>query len=362
MMGVSHLLVSSTATSLLLGTANPVVLTIGAIAGLLPDVDISTSPAGRVIPWLSHWLEKRFPHRSCTHSFVASLVVALLSYPWIFFFGSNFIAKIHALNIGYLFGWLIDAFTVAGVEMFWPSTIRFVCPNNRHLRLKSGSSAEYALLIVLVALALVIFNINTHGGILTQFNRLIATPAGVEQIYNSSGANHLIIARIEGVLAGNRTKVEGDFLVIQTLGLGFLVRDATGKIYKAGNEADCQIITQRITANVGNPAMTFIETITFDEDGVNEKLEAFARPGALNFLTGEITLDDPDGVSITLDPYQFATVRTTETGVKLESAPVEYVRSVIGDSFATGQLSIRRIITNGKTTTNTSSQTESKEK
>ena len=72
MLGISHLLISGTATSLLLGTASPTMIAVGAIAGLLPDIDISTSPAGRVLPWISRFFESRMPHRSCTHSLVAS--------------------------------------------------------------------------------------------------------------------------------------------------------------------------------------------------------------------------------------------------------------------------------------------------
>ncbi|MEH2279559.1 MAG: hypothetical protein V7K40_33495 [Nostoc sp.] len=50
MLGISHLLISGTATSLFLGTANPAVITTGAITGLLPDIDI-------LVPTLkSSWL------------------------------------------------------------------------------------------------------------------------------------------------------------------------------------------------------------------------------------------------------------------------------------------------------------------
>lgn len=90
MMGWTHLVVSATTTSLILGTANPAIITVGAVCGLLPDVDISTSAAGKVLPWVSHWLERRFPHRSCTHSLFASGVVATVTYGSVFLFGGNF--------------------------------------------------------------------------------------------------------------------------------------------------------------------------------------------------------------------------------------------------------------------------------
>jgi inner membrane protein len=134
------MVVSATATSLLLGTANPAVVAFGALAGLLPDVDISTSFAGRVFPWMSNWLERRFPHRSCTHSLVASSAYATVVYVVsVFVFQGKFLEFAHAITIGYFFGWFIDAFSKSGVEMFWPSPVRCVCPGNRNFRLATGS-------------------------------------------------------------------------------------------------------------------------------------------------------------------------------------------------------------------------------
>lgn len=239
--------------------------------------------------------------------------------------------------------------------MLWPSSVRCVCPGNRHLRLRSNSNAEYGLLIVLVAIALVVFSINTRGGLLTQFNRLIASPSGVEQIYNQSGATHLITAHITGVRAGDRTKVKGSFLIIQTHGQGFIVRSGDGQMYKAGASGDCQMITERITATVGAAAITNIESLMLEDDELSEKLAPLMRSKALNFVSGEISVDDLDGIALTSDPYQFPFMRKTETAIKLEAAPLKYVIEKMGDQFATGQLSIRSITTNGKTATNASS-------
>jgi inner membrane protein len=53
-------------------------------ASLLPDVDLPTSKLGRVLFWLSTRLEKRFGHRTMTHSFIALIVLALLASPLLF--------------------------------------------------------------------------------------------------------------------------------------------------------------------------------------------------------------------------------------------------------------------------------------
>jgi inner membrane protein len=50
-------------------------------ASLLPDADLPTSKLGRALFWLSTRLEKRFGHRTLTHSFIAIAAVALLVSP-----------------------------------------------------------------------------------------------------------------------------------------------------------------------------------------------------------------------------------------------------------------------------------------
>lgn len=344
MLGISHLLISGTATSLLLGTASPTIIAVGAIAGLLPDIDVSTSPAGRVLPWVSSFFESRMPHRSCTHSLVASGIVAAVGYG-VALFNPRLINLVHALNVGYFFGWFADVFTRGGVEMFWPSPVRCVCPGNRDLRLRTGSNAEYFVLVLLIAIALAIFNINNSGGILTQFNRLIASPSGVQHIYNESGSTHLIKANIKGVRTTDRSRVVGQFLIIQAQGTGFLVQADDGRIYKASTEPDAQIFLEEITADVGKPAITNIEAIFLEDEPIGAALEKFNRTGAMVFISGQLSFDTLDGVALPRDPYQFAFIRASDSTVTLEAAPLTIVQSKLGEEFATGQLQVRIIST-----------------
>ena len=347
MLGISHLLISGTATSLLLGTASPTIIAVGAIAGLLPDIDISTSPAGRVLPWVSTFFETRMPHRSCTHSLVASGAISIVGYGFALF-NPSFINLIHALTIGYTFGWFADVFTRGGVEMFWPSPVRCVCPGNRNLRLRTGSNAEYFVLVVLIAIALAVFNINNSGGVLTQFNRLIASPSGVQHIFNESGSTHLIKANIKGVRTSDRSKVNGQYLIIQALGTGFLVQGDDGRIYKASSETDAQIYLEEITADVGKPAITNIEALTLEDEPIGQAIAKFNRTGAMVFISGQLSFDTLDGVKLPRDPYQFSYIRATDTSITLEAAPLAIVQSKLGEEFATGQLQVRVINTSSQ--------------
>ena len=294
------------------------------------------------------------PHRSCTHSLLASAVVATVAYSVAYAGSSRFLNLAHAVSIGYFFGWFADCFTRGGVEMFYPNPVRCVCPGNRNLRLRTGSNAEYFVLMVLVAIALAVFNINNSGGLFTQFNRLIASTSGVQHIYNDSGSTHLIKANIKGVRTSDRAPVMGNYTIIQSHGSGFIVQSATGEIYKAGTEADAQILVEEITADVGRAAITNIESLTLEEEEIRAALAPFNRTGTMVFVSGQLSIDDPDSAGLTADPYQFSFIRQAGESVTLEAAPLPIVTSRLGEQFATGALQIR--IINAQTTTNTSFQ------
>lgn len=344
MMGITHMTIGATATSLILQSANVTLVAAGAVATLLPDVDTSRSPAGRVFPWISRWLEGRFPHRSCTHSLVASGVIALSTYPAALWLNLP-LGLIHAVNIGYFAGWFADMFTRNGVEMLYPSSTRWVVPGNRNFRLSTNSPAEYGLLVVLMAIAVFCFNVNANGGIMTQFNRLIASPTGVEQLYNQKGSNHLMVAHLKGVRASDKAPVQADFWIIQSHGEGFIVQGADGAIYKAGTEPDVQIIAEKITADAGSVAAITIDPVKLNDQEVLATLEPFNRPGVMVFVTGQITIDDPEGLAETLfvDPQQFPFIRAAGASATLELAPLAIVQQVLGEQFATGQLAIKSI-------------------
>jgi inner membrane protein len=344
MLGISHLLISGTAASLLLGSADPVVIAVGAIGGLLPDIDVSTSPAGRLFPWVAGYFESTMPHRSMTHSIIASAVVAIASYS-----AAIFIPKLlpiaSALTIGYTFGWFADVFTRGGVEMFWPSPVRCVCPGNRNLRLKTGSNTEYFILCVLVAIALSIFSINNNGGLFNQFNRLIASTSGVVQIYNQSGSTHKIMANIRGVRSIDRVKIDSQFLIIKEIGQGFIVLDEKdNKLYKASTESDAQIIVEQITADIGKPAITTIENIFLDDEPVGGAIAKYKRTNSMVFVSGQLSVDDYDTSVLPRDPYQFKFIDASPTNINLEAAPLEIVMKYLGDEFSTGSLQIRSIV------------------
>ncbi len=210
------------------------------------------------------------------------------------------------------------------------------------------------MLVVLVAIALAVFNINNSGGLFTQFNRLIASTSGVQHIYNESGSTHLIKANIKGVRTSDRAPIMGNYTIIQSHGSGFIVQSSTGEIYKAGTEPDAQILVEEITADVGKPAITNIESLTLEDEELGSAIARFNRAGAFVFVSGQLSIDDPDSAKLASDPYQFSFIRAAGASVTLEAAPLDAVTYRLNEQFATGQLQIR--IINAQATTSSNSQ------
>jgi inner membrane protein len=336
MMTITHLLFSATATGATLGTTQPEILLTGAIAGLLPDIDISTSPIGRTLTPVSRFLEKRFSHRSATHSLAASALLGVISYGLALKLPIN-INFIHALNIGYFAGWFLDCFTKSGVEAFYPMPIRCVCPGNRNLRISTASPPEYWLVVILAAIAIWLFQVNDSGGLIKEFNRLIAAPSGVTEIYNEKGGTNIIYANIQGVYASDRTPVKGRYPILGAVGNDFII-ETDETLQKAGNDPDSTIITQRITGEVGETAIIETQAIALNEDDVSP-LTKFDS----GYLSGIIQIDDPESLQLLPNPREYQAVQLSGNTIALSYAPIQKVKSLLSDQLLTGNLSIKVI-------------------
>lgn len=337
MMTITHLVTSSLAVGLGLGTTQPEILLLGAIAGLLPDIDISTSPIGRILTPISTFLEKRMAHRSATHSLIASGILGVMSYGLAFKFGLP-INYVHALNIGFFAGWFLDVFTKSGVEMFYPLPVRCVCPGNRNLRISTASPQEYWLIVFLVAILIWIFNINSNGGLIAEFNRLIAAPSGLLELYNDKGGNHEIIAEVEGVYAGDRSPVKKSFRVLGVVDNDFIVQDDTGELQKAGNDPDSTIITKRINGKSGETVKTSVENVSFLDDDINLLLP-YANKEA--YLIGSLSIDDPSEIIINPHPKQYQSVALSGNTITFSYTPIIEAVTLLQNQIITGSLSIK---------------------
>ena len=189
-----------------------------AVASLAPDVDLPTSKVGRLLFWLSVPLERRFGHRTITHSVVGMLTVALIASPlwWV-----------RPLYFWCVLGgtwshlW-IDMLNVRGADLFWPSPIRVVAPGNRNWRLEVGSKAEMMLLSALLLLTVALYPLS-HLGFRDALQAVVRSfDISVEQYQRQIGTHWY---DLDLVASDNLTlaRVEGRFPIIGTWKGGFVI-------------------------------------------------------------------------------------------------------------------------------------------
>jgi inner membrane protein len=347
MMTLSHLAVSGLMTATILGSSSPIVIGVGAIAGLLPDVDIGKSPAGRILFPISRFLEKRFPHRSCTHSIVASLFIAAGVYG-LAYAGILHIKLAHAILIGYTAGYLADLITKSGIQLFYPASLKCVVPGNRNLRLSTGSNWEYAILIFIIGLFVLTLNINTRGGMAFTFNEILATPRGVQELLDRKGGTHQIIALVEGVRTFDRSRVKESFVVLDQKDAGtFIVHpvNRSSELYQVSNrpESDRQIFSERITASVGQRIKTQVQFVRFEDEEIRPKLVALTQVAADIYLTGSIAIEDADELKIEIDPQHYPFMVKRGGKLELDRCPLEKLIDISNDLWGTGQLTVKTI-------------------
>ena len=338
MMAITHAAIAAAGTSLILGTASPLSLGLAILGSQLPDIDTSTSLIGQILFPISHWIEDRFPHRSITHSllatgfiFVFSLLLGHYLFGEIWFF--------IAFPLGHLLSCFSDCFTRQGVQLFYPYPAWAISVSNPRRRLKTGSAGE--LWVLAGAIALLIVGIYlSDGGITQKVSQQLGLKDGLIEVYNKNASTHNVYAEITGVKASDRSPISGKFLILGTEGSEFIVTDGEG-IYKTSE----QIIPSKLNTTVGDTATTVIQTLTFnDEDAVSSlvQLQTAYGNGAI-YLTGSLIIDFPEEVKIKLEPEEYTVIELTGSSLKFSWCPIEEALSYLKDQYAVGTLTAKII-------------------
>jgi inner membrane protein len=348
MMSVTHIAFSVALTSITLGTANPEILGIAAVAALLPDIDTGKSSLGRLLFPVSSWLEKRTVHRGITHSFFASGVVTLAAYPLALL---GYSPLWYGLILGYFFGWFADVFTKSGVQAFYPGRGRMIIPRNPRLRLATRSNAEWFLLFVLVVVSVLSISINSGGGLIRGFNQALGLPSGAIETVNEDASRYLLRVRVQGRNAITEQPIDATYEVIEPLTVSdLLVKDEQGTVYRLGSSQESQIIASRLRVERVAPVQVKIENILL-EDEYLDRLANLTEPFGLAqgnrvYLTGTLTIADGSGLSLPSHADRFDTI-TLQPGniayARLTAASPQYAIDKLGEYSVSGHL-IARIV------------------
>ena len=197
-MAITHAAVATAAASLTfgLGTNNPVALGLALLGSQLPDLDTTTSTIGQICFPVSNWLEDNFPHRSITHSLLATATLAAIALPIGYHF--NHLITAAALPFGHLVACFSDTFTKKGVQLFYPNQAWTVAGSNPHRRLSTGGAGEFWVLASAIFLLIFGIWIADNGGIFQNLGQNLSLNSAGIKVYNENAANSHVYAEIEG--------------------------------------------------------------------------------------------------------------------------------------------------------------------
>jgi hypothetical protein len=110
-----------------------------------------------------------------------------------------------------------------------------------------------------------------------------------------------------------------------------------------GLKPDNQILSERITGQVGRAGGMKIETVSWSDEEIVGKLGALRDryAGAQIYLTGSIEVEEGDEVRYVGRPYELVTLVRRGNRVELNSCPLGEAIGVLGEQWGTGQVRVR---------------------
>lgn len=149
-------------------------IVLGAFFAMLPDMDNPKSFIGRLLPFLSGPIDRRFGHRTITHSFLALFILASTAYLALFLYSHSLLQPVpwvFTISLAYFSHVFFDSMTMQGVLAYYPSRLWGVFPKRSSWRIRTGSRIEILYFILLTASSLVFLPLG-QSGVVHGFNRL----------------------------------------------------------------------------------------------------------------------------------------------------------------------------------------------
>ncbi|MDJ0712562.1 MAG: metal-dependent hydrolase [Woeseiaceae bacterium] len=334
MMSLTHATIAGSVVSLALGDCSPLVLGCAILGSQLPDIDTSTSLVGSAAFPVSRWIEARYPHRSVTHSFLATGAIALLSLPLYLYVDWKLWV---ALWAGHLVSIFSDTFTKQGVQLFYPAPVWCVRGLNPRRRLTTGGPSEYWVLAAAVALLVFSFYTYTGGGLIFKASQTFGIKSAQERIYNENAGTRHVYANIQGARTSDRSSVNGRFWILGKSGSEYVVTDGK-QIYKTGETG--QIVPSRLVAEPGAFATSKVYTLVFDDENPLTTFKALAEkfPNQPIYLTGSLQVDAPEEISITPNPNTLDTSNVSGSTYEQEFNSLKDAIAQLEGQYVTGQI------------------------
>jgi len=226
------------------------------LGAIIPDIDHPKSIIGKIFLPISIPLERRYGHRTVTHSLIgwaiSSLIFAVLIIFGIFIFG--FVLKfdvgsldlpprwIAAFSISYFSHLILDMFNRRGSQMFWPDPGRDVIPRNPKFRPESGSRIEGLIFLILLALMFLAFPISKYG-IVSSLRWLLATPGSAIEEFKTLKTHAYL--DFKGILGETREQIAGKAEVLDVSNKRLVIL-YNGSVYTLSDELAADIFASHV--------------------------------------------------------------------------------------------------------------------
>lgn len=341
MLAITHCAISAAVVGLSLQSVDPIVMAVAVAASQIPDIDTSTSSIGQILWPISRWIEKRYPHRSVTHSLLFTIFLSVISIALYLRYQID-VKVLAALPIGHLAACFSDTCTKQGVQLFWPSPLWCVFGLNPRRRLTTGSPNEYWVLVGAIVVVAVNFTLIEGGGLGRFTAESLGLRSGIVDVYQQNAGNKQVFAVVEGVFAANSSNASGKYFIAAQAGNEFVLMNRSG-IYQTGLSG--QINAKKLVTELGQPGQKQILALPFAEEEVQPKLFAIAsaHPNALILISGQLTIDSPEEVSIAPGPGQLEVAKLTGNGLTLNYCPLSQIINKLGLQFGSGNLELKII-------------------
>lgn len=304
MMAPTHCVFACFSTGLMGAVMNMPVAILGygssILGSLLPDIDTTTSRLGKVFLPLSTYLERRFGHRTLTHSLLGWSIFSLVGLPLLILRPKQIY---FCFVLGVFSHIILDAVNKSGVPLFYPYLIRAVIPKNEKYRIFTASKEEFVFLGVLSSLALLVLPLNRIG-VRGALHYLIKIPqSAVSDYLTYSAQGYETIVDFEGIFNVSQKRIKGRWLAINSTSKNSLIlQSPDGKIYSIGSNPHDNIRFLKIQSFKGKPIKVFTQEVSLTEQPLSDILNHIPKEEE-TYLLGYIKTYDKLNLEFSLDEY-----------------------------------------------------------
>ncbi|MBW4549947.1 MAG: hypothetical protein KME35_02330 [Aphanocapsa sp. GSE-SYN-MK-11-07L] len=202
-------------------------------------------------------------------------------------------------------------------------------------------------LAALVCGAIAIINLNTSGGVLKAFNQTLGLLSRAVEIVAAEQNQYLLMAQIRGRNTLTQQAVQGQFEVVQPLAqTDLLVKDSQGKLYRAGETQESQILITQVQIQRQGTVAQSIQEIRLEDESIADAISRIPQSSHI-YISGLLTVEDAEDLVPPNYPDRFNSIRLQPGSgiirVHLEAASPADVVWVLGDYLASGSLIVRSI-------------------